>query len=99
VFFYNFEETDEKIMNRFQSWILARVDKIRISPQNLRSTRNDYPLPIEILNKLESEEYKKYFDAFEESFVFSSTANPTGKMDWKFVYLNFFMYLCRKFFI
>jgi SHAQKYF class myb-like DNA-binding protein len=27
---------------------------------------------------LESEEYKKYFDAFEESFVFSSTANPTG---------------------
>jgi len=78
VFFYNFEETDEKIMNRFQSWILARVDKIRISPQNLRSTRNDSPLPIEILNKLESENYKKYFDAFEESFVFSSTANPTG---------------------
>jgi hypothetical protein len=45
VFYYPLEETDERIFNRFQSWLLFKLDKIRISPSNLRSTRNKEPLP------------------------------------------------------
>ena len=78
VFFYNLEETDEKIFNRFQSWILYRFDKIRISPTDLRSTRNDAPLDEYILNLLEDEKHKSYFDFFEKCFNFSETSNPTG---------------------
>lgn len=81
IFYFNLEETDEKILNRFQSWLLYRLDRIRISPSNLRSSRNDMPVPIEVLDKLESEQYVNYIDFFEKCIIFSPTANPTGKKD------------------
>lgn len=78
VFYFNLEETDEKILNRFQSWLLYRLDRIRISPANLRSSKNDSPVPEEVLDKLDSEEYTQYIDFFEKCITFSPTSNPTG---------------------
>ena len=78
IFYFNLEETDDRILNRFQSWLLWRLNKIHISPSDLRSSKNDRPVPEEILDLLESEKYKRYIDFFEQVFRFSPTSNPTG---------------------
>jgi hypothetical protein len=78
VFYFALEEEDEKILQRFESYLLYKLDKIRISPKNLRSTYNDNPVSQEILDLLASERYQVYIRAFEEHFVFNSVANPTG---------------------
>lgn len=78
VFYFALEETDERILQRFESYLLYKLDKIRISPKNLRSTYNDNPVPEEILKLLSSERYQLYIRAFEKHFVFSKVANPTG---------------------
>ncbi len=86
VFYFNLEETDERILNRFESYLLYKLDKIRISPRDLRSSSNDKPVSKEILDLLASDKYQEYIKLFEEVFEFNSTANPTG------IYLK-----CRKF--
>lgn len=78
VFYFALEETDERILQRFESYLLYKLDKIRISPKNLRSTYNDNPIDLKILDLLSSERYQVYIKAFEERFVFSNVANPTG---------------------
>lgn len=78
VFYFALEETDEKILHRFESYLLFKLDKIRISPRNLRSTYNDKPVPQEVLDLLESDRYQVYINAFEEKFSFHNVANPTG---------------------
>ena len=78
VFYFALEETDERILQRFESYLLYKLDKKRISPKNLRSTYNDNPVSQEILDLLNSERYQVYIRAFEEKFVFSNVANPTG---------------------
>lgn len=78
VFYFALEETDERILQRFESYLLYKLDKKRISPKNLRSTYNDNPISQEILDLLNSERYQVYIRAFEEKFVFSNVANPTG---------------------
>lgn len=77
IFYFCLEETAQKIYIRFMCWILYRLDKIRVSPRDLKSSTN-IPIDERILNLLKEEKYKKYFDAFEEVFQFSNTANPTG---------------------
>ena len=78
VFYFVLEETDERILQRFESYLLFKLDKIRISPKNLRSTYNDNPVSQDILDLLASEKYQVYIKAFEEHFVFHNVANPTG---------------------
>ena len=78
VFYFALEETDERILQRFESYLLYKLDKIRISPKNLRSTYNDKPISQEILDLLSSERYQLYIKAFEERFVFSNVGHPTG---------------------
>lgn len=78
VFYFALEETDERILQRFESYLLFKLDKIRISPKNLRSTYNDNPVPQNILDLLASEKYQMYIRAFEEHFVFHNVGNPTG---------------------
>ena len=78
VFYFVLEETPERIMQRFMSWLLFRLDNIRISPKDLRSSQNDRPVPKEILDKLQSDIYSEYIEFFEQCFTFSTTANPTG---------------------
>lgn len=91
VFYFALEETDERILQRFESYLLYKLDKIRISPKNLRSTYNDNPVSQEILDLLTSDKYQLYIKAFEEHFVFSSVGNPTGKRIC--ICQNFFLYL------
>ena len=80
VFYYPLEETPENVMERFISYLLYTLSdkKYRISPSDLRSTNNDKPLPEEILDILESEEYRKILDFFESNIIFSDSTNPTG---------------------
>ena len=78
VLYFALEENDERILQRFESYLLLKLDKIRISPRDLRSTSNDKPVPKEILDLLASEKYQRYIRAFEEHFEFSTVSNPTG---------------------
>lgn len=80
VFYFILEETPERVLQRFMSYILYYLSNgnIRVSPRDLRSTKNNKPLSEEIITILKSEEYKKIFEFFESSIIFSTTANPTG---------------------
>lgn len=77
IFYYPLEETPERILHRFMSWILNKEEHFRISPRDLRSSRNDYPVSEEVISLVETK-YRHYLDFFNEVFVFSSTSNPTG---------------------
>ena len=85
VFYFALEETDERILNRFESYLLYKLDGIRKSPKDLRSAGN-IAISQDILDKLNSDRYQVYIKAFEECFEFSDTSNPTG------IYLK-----CKKF--
>lgn len=80
IFYFVLEETQERVMQRFMSYILYHLSKgkIRISPKDLRSSKNDKPLPEEVLEILRSPEYAEILKFFEDSIIFSTTANPTG---------------------
>lgn len=77
IFYYPLEETPERILHRFISWILNKEERFRISPRDLRSSRNDFPVSEEVISLVETK-YRHYLDFFNEVFVFSSTSNPTG---------------------
>lgn len=80
IFYYPLEETPEDVMTRFMSFILYTLSKgtIRIAPIDLKSTKNNKPLSKEVLNILNSEEYRKILDFFENNIIFSNSCNPTG---------------------
>lgn len=78
ILYYPLEETPEDILERFMSYIIYSLSGTRISPTDLRSTRNSKPLSQNIIDLLKSEEYNKLFSFFEDSIIFSSTCNPTG---------------------
>ena len=80
IFYYPLEETPEDVMTRFMSFLLYHLSggKIKIAPVDLQSTRNDRPVDDAILELLNSEDYAKILDFFEEHVTFSATTNPTG---------------------
>lgn len=52
--------------------------KIRVTHQELTSTLEGNPISEEVLNILESEEYKKIMEFFESHVTFLEDRNPTG---------------------
>ena len=80
IFYYPLEETPETVIERFMSYLLYTLSNktIRISPQNLRSTNENEPLPDEIIKLLESEQYKNILNYFLECVHFYTDTNPTG---------------------
>ena len=78
ILYFPLEETKQRIMTRFYSWLLLQHFKIRISPSDLRSSDNEKPVPPEILDLLESDEAKDIIDYFESHIIFSEESNPTG---------------------
>ncbi len=80
VFYYPLEETPQDITERFMSFLLFKLSKgrIRISPTDLKSTKNDRPVSQEVLDLLNSEEYMNILTFFEETVTFSESRNPTG---------------------
>lgn len=79
ILYFPLEETPERIMQRFISWLLYDYSKgeIRISPRDLRSTTSAVPQNIlDIINSTEIQDIIKYF---EEHIVFpAESGNPTG---------------------
>lgn len=81
IIYFTLEESQERIVQRFMSFLLYYLSngKIRVSPRDLRSTDNDSPLSENIISILESEQYSKILDFFEEHVEFiSDDCNPTG---------------------
>ena len=79
ILYFPLEETPERIMQRFISWLLYDYSKgeIRISPRDLRSTTSAVSQNIlDIINSTEIQDIIKYF---EEHIIFpSESGNPTG---------------------
>lgn len=78
VLYFPLEETKQRIMTRFYSWLLNRHYQVRISPSDLRSSDNERPVPEDILEKIDSDEFVDIVDYFEEHVIFSDESNPTG---------------------
>lgn len=79
VIYFPLEETPERIMERFISWLLYYCTKgeIRISPRDLRSTI--IPLPQNVLDVINSKEIQDIIKYFEEHVIFpTEKPNPTG---------------------
>lgn len=79
IFYFPLEETPERILQRFISWLLFEFTqgKIRISPRDLRSTTK--PVSNEILDIINSDEIQDILKYFESHIIFPEEAmNPTG---------------------
>ena len=79
IIYFNLEETKERILQRFMSWLLYRFSKgsIRISPKDLRSTTK--AVDEKILDRLRQFDIQDILQYFEEHVIFPTEApNPTG---------------------
>ena len=79
ILYFPLEETPERIMQRFISWLLFDFSKgkIRISPRDLRSTTS--AVSKDILEVIESPEIQDILKYFEEHIIFpEESGNPTG---------------------
>jgi hypothetical protein len=79
ILYFPLEETPDRIMQRFISWLLFDFSKgkIRVSPRELRSTTS--LLSEEVLDIINSEEIQDILEYFEEHVIFpEEAANPTG---------------------
>ena len=79
ILYFPLEETPDRIMQRFISWLLFDFSegKIRISPRDLRSTTS--AVSQEILDVINSDEIQDILKYFEEHVIFpEEAANPTG---------------------
>lgn len=79
ILYFPLEETPERIMQRFISWLLFDFSqgKIRISPRDLRSTTS--AVSQEILDVINTDEIQDILKYFEEHVIFpEEAANPTG---------------------
>lgn len=78
IFYYALEESPQDIIIRFISYLLFKLYNIRISPVDLQSSNNEKPVPQEIIDKINSEEFQEYLEFFESHVQFSQSRNPTG---------------------
>lgn len=79
IIYFPLEESIQKIIERYMSYLLYKLDGIRITPADLRSTSTDFPVPKEILEKLRSPKYKERLDFFNRCVQFETEdTNPTG---------------------
>lgn len=78
IIYFPLEETKERIMHRFMSWLLFKVSKkaIRVSPKDLRSTSD--AVDENILDRLRQFDMQGILQFFEEHVEFSTEENPTG---------------------
>ena len=79
ILYFPLEETKERIMQRFMSWLLFKFSngKMRISPRELRSTTK--ALDEKVIKRLKDFDIQDLLNYFEEHIIFPSEApNPTG---------------------
>ena len=81
VIYFNMEESQMRIKQRYISYLLYKMYNIRIPPSDLRSTSADFPLTDDILAKIESPEFMERLDFFDECVQFEAEdTNPTGML-------------------
>lgn len=80
ILYFPLEETREDIMLRIYAYIIAYItdNRVLISPENLESIDERYPLSQEILDIMDSDEFKAIADKFEECITFYDDRNATG---------------------
>lgn len=80
IFYFPLEETPEKITIRFMCYLLYTLSKgkIRLSTMQLGSIDKDNILDEQILNILNSLEYRSILDFYEEHVHFITERNPTA---------------------
>lgn len=80
IFYFPLEETAETITLRFMAFLLHFLSKgkIRISPTDLRSTDERKPVPQDILDFMETEEFRNIMNLYESIITFYDDRNPTG---------------------
>lgn len=79
IIYFSLEEAVQKVIERYMSYLLYKLDGIRIPPVDLRSTSKDYPVDKAILDKLQSPKYQERLRFFEECVQFETEdTNPTG---------------------
>lgn len=79
VLYFTLEMSPKEKYNEFLCHLLFRLDKIRISPTELKSTDKDHPVDEKILELLETERYLKYIRAYEDMVEYiDDIRNPTG---------------------
>lgn len=79
ILYFTLEMGKEEKFYEFLCHLLFRLDRIRISPTDLKSTSADRPVPQEILDLLASERYVTYIQKFKETIIYiDSERNPTG---------------------
>lgn len=80
IFYFPLEETPEKITIRFMCYLLYEISghKIRIPPMQLQSVSKGYMIDSEVLELLNSLEYRSILDFYEDHVQFIQERNPTG---------------------
>lgn len=81
IFYFPLEETKEDITLRFYSYVLYYITngRVIISPEDLESVDERKPLSQEVLDLMDSEEFIKIANVFEECVEFhKDQKNPTG---------------------
>lgn len=79
ILYFTLEMGSEEKFYEFICHLLFRLDNIRITPTDLKSTSSDKPVPQEILDKIESEKYQFYINKFKEIVTYiNDIKNPTG---------------------
>ena len=80
IFFFPLEETKEAITLRFMAFLLNYISrgKLSISPTDLKSTDERKPVPDEVLELMDSEEFNAIYKIYDEIVTFYETKHPTG---------------------
>ena len=79
IIYFALEESVQKVIERYMSHLLYKLDGIRLAPVDLRSTSSDYPVPQEALDLLQSKKYQERLDFFNKCVQFETeNTNPTG---------------------
>lgn len=76
IFYCNLEEDIDTIIQRYISYLLYTLNRIRISVEDLNSTST--ALDRSILELIKTEEYVKRLNYFNEHVTFIDASNPTG---------------------
>lgn len=79
IIYFALEESVQKVIERYMSHLLWKLDGERYAPSDLRSTSREYPIPEETLELLKSEKYQERFAFFNRCVQFDTeNTNPTG---------------------
>lgn len=79
ILYFTLEMGKKEKFYEFLCHLLFRLDGIRISPTDLKSTSADKPVPQEVLDLIASDKYQEYIRKFKQMVTYVDTErNPTG---------------------